>query len=76
MSQKQLNRFLVITKLIEGHITVKEASESLGLCERQILRLKKGVQEQGASFLVHKKQRQKTLSCHPGSNCPFLLHLI
>src|SRR5690554_3453753 len=59
MSQKQLNRYLVITKLIDGHITVKEAAECLGLCERQILRLKKGVQNQGASFLVHKNKGKK-----------------
>jgi len=59
MSQKQLNRYLVLTKLIDGHITVKEAAECLGLCERQILRLKKGVQNQGASFLVHKNKGKK-----------------
>jgi len=60
MSQKQLNRYLVLTKLIDGHITAKEASESLVLCERQILRLKKGVQNQGASFLVYNNRYRKT----------------
>ncbi len=63
MSKKQLNKCLkrhsVITRLIDGYITVKEAAESLGLCERQILRLKKGVQNEGASFLVHKNKGKK-----------------
>ncbi len=59
MSQKQLNRYLVISKLIEGQITTKEASEVLGLSERQIFRLKKGVKEHGASFLVHKNKGRK-----------------
>jgi transposase len=75
MSQKQLNRFLVITKLIEGHITVKEASESLGLCERQILRLKKGVQEQGASFLVHKNKGKKPYHAIPDQTAQTIINL-
>lgn len=41
MSQKQLNRYSVISRLIEGSITTLEAAESLGLSERQIKRLKK-----------------------------------
>ncbi len=40
MSQKQLNRFAVISKLIDGHLTIAEAAVSLGLSERQIIRLK------------------------------------
>ena len=59
MSQKQLNRYAAVTKLIDKKITVKEASICLGLSERQILRLKKGVQEQGASILIHKNKGRK-----------------
>lgn len=59
MSQKQLNRFAVITKLIDGHITVAQAATSLGLSERQIKRLKKGVVEEGVSFLIHKNTNRK-----------------
>ncbi len=43
MTQKQLNRYKVISMTIEGKITTREAAESLGLSERQIIRLKKGV---------------------------------
>jgi len=59
MSQKQLNRYVALTKLIAGEITTSEAACVLGLSERQILRLKKGVQVQGASFLVHKNKGKK-----------------
>ena len=59
MSQKQLTRFAVLTKLIDEHITVKEAAESLDLSERQIKRLKKGVMQDGAAFLKHKNSDRK-----------------
>jgi transposase len=75
MSQKQLNRYLVITKLIDGHITVKETSKSLGLCERQILRLKKGVQQQGASFLVHKNKGKKPQHAIPDQTAQTIINL-
>ena len=54
MSQKQLNRFIVISRVIENQITISEAAEKLGLSERQIKRIKKGVIKEGASFLTHK----------------------
>lgn len=59
MSQKQLNRYVVVDKLIDGLISTAEAARTLGLSERQILRLKKGVQEQGVSSLVHKNKGSK-----------------
>lgn len=59
MSQKQLNRYSVISKLNDGLITVKDAAECLGLSERQIIRLKKGVKEEGAGFLKHKNTGRK-----------------
>jgi transposase len=59
MSQNQLTRFAVLTKLIDGHITVKQAAESLDLSERQIKRLKKGVMQDGAAFLKHKNSDRK-----------------
>ena len=59
MSQKQLNRYSVISKLIEGSITTFEAAESLDLSERQIKRLKKGVINEGPAFLIHKNTGRK-----------------
>lgn len=54
MNQKQLNRFRVISMVIEGKLKIVEAAESLNLSQRQIKRLKKGVIDQGVAFLTHK----------------------
>jgi transposase len=59
MSQKQLNRYVVIDKSLEGTISVKEAAEILSMSTRQVIRLRNGVREQGASALVHKNQGRK-----------------
>jgi len=53
MSQKQLNKFVILSKANAGFITVREASEALGLSERQVKRLKKKVRDGGASGVVH-----------------------
>jgi transposase len=54
MTRNQLRIYETIIKAKGGQITVKEAAEALGLSERQIRRLKKRVQEEGAAALVHK----------------------
>jgi len=59
MSQKQLARYVTISKLIERQITTEEAAHSLGLSTRQILRLKKGVKTYGAKALIHKNSGRK-----------------
>ena len=59
MSQKQLSRYVTISKLLESQITTAEAAHSLGLSTRQILRLKKGVQTDGAKALIHKNSGRK-----------------
>jgi len=59
MSQKQLGRYVTISKLIEKQLTVKQAAISLGLSTRQIIRLKKGVREFGAHALIHKNSGRK-----------------
>jgi len=59
MTQKQLNRYKVISSVIDGKLSISEAAMSLGLSERQIKRLKKGVMEQGPAFLIHKNTGRK-----------------
>ena len=59
MSQKQLGRYVAISKLSEGQITTEEAAHSLGLSTRQILRLKKGVIAYGAKALIHQNTGRK-----------------
>lgn len=54
LTRKQLKRYTVICRYIEKQITRTEAAELLSLSPRQITRLKKGVIESGAEFLIHK----------------------
>lgn len=67
MSQEQLKRYTVIEKTIEGSMTVREAAEHLGLSVRQVIRLKKGVKENGAAALIHKNQGRKPAHAIPDS---------
>ena len=43
MSKIELNRVIIIQRLINGEITNREAAEALNLSLRQIKRLKKGL---------------------------------
>ncbi|SCX92824.1 hypothetical protein [Alkaliphilus peptidifermentans] len=61
MSQNQLNRYNVISMVIDGHLKVADAAKSLCLSERQIIRLKKGVMKEGVAFLIHKNSGKKPL---------------
>jgi hypothetical protein len=75
MSQKQLNRYSVISKLIEGSITTLEAAESLDLSERQIKRLKKGVINEGPAFLIHKNTGRKPVHAISGDLAKKIIEL-
>ena len=59
MSQKQINRYVVIQKSLEGAISVKEAATALNLSNRQVIRLRKGVKENGPAALIHKNQGRR-----------------
>lgn len=54
MTKEQHKRYVTIDKANSGFITVKEAAAELGITERQIQRLKKGVSEEGPAALIHK----------------------
>jgi len=54
MTQKEITRLRVIYQTIDKVITIREAAELLSLSERQVLRLKKGVKEEGDKFIIHK----------------------
>jgi transposase len=56
MTQKQINRYHVITDSLEGKLTVAEAAAAIGISERQVIRLRNGVKEEGAAFLIHKNK--------------------
>ena len=53
MNRKEQTRAKVLTMVIEGRCTAREAAELVQLSERQVLRLKKGLREQGPAALAH-----------------------
>jgi transposase len=53
VSQKELQRIHVVQLSIEGHQTVSEAAQVLGLSQRQLKRLRKKFKAGGVQGLVH-----------------------
>lgn len=60
MLRKELNRIRVIGALVDGRMTNKEAAEKLGLCQRQIIRIKKKFIAQGTAGLIHGNRGRKS----------------
>jgi hypothetical protein len=59
MTQKEITRLRVINQTIDKVITIREAAELLNLSERQVIRLKGGVIQEGAAFIIHKNRGRK-----------------
>ncbi|MGB3926014.1 MAG: helix-turn-helix domain-containing protein, partial [Caldicoprobacterales bacterium] len=59
MTQKEITRLRVINQTIDKVITIREAAELLGLSERQVIRLKGGVNNYGPAFIIHKNRGRK-----------------
>lgn len=59
MTQKEITRLRVINQTIDKVITIREAAELLNLSERQVIRVKKGVAEEGPAFIIHKNRGRK-----------------
>lgn len=59
MSQTQLNRYSVISRVIDGHLTLADAALCLGISKRQVIRLKKGILADGPAALIHKNTGRK-----------------
>ena len=53
MSMKELQRVKVIERLCAGDLSNQEAADELGICRRQIIRLKKKYTNQGDRGLIH-----------------------
>lgn len=53
MSQRELQRYQVISKTIEGAMSTGEAAEVLGLSQRQVFRQKAKVTASGPQGLIH-----------------------
>jgi transposase len=54
MSQRDLNRIQVISKVKEKEVRQKQAAEVLGLSERQIRRIVRRVKKEGARGIIHR----------------------
>ena len=54
LTQGQLRKLQVIERYRSRAITRKKAAELLGLSERQVTRLKKGIEAEGAAFVINK----------------------
>jgi len=65
MTQGQINRYHVIRKSLEGTMTIAEAAAAIGLSERQVKRLRNGVKEEGAAFLIHKSKNKPSKRATP-----------
>jgi transposase len=59
MTPMEMTRLRVINQIIDKVISIREAAELLNLSERQVMRLKKGVREQGPGFIIHKNRGRK-----------------
>ena len=59
MTQKEITRLRVINQTIDKVLTIREAAELLVLSERQVIRLKKGVVQEGPASIIHKNRGRK-----------------
>ncbi len=56
MSQKQLQRIVVIENAVAGRVSVREAAETLGRSARQVKRLKQVFDRPDPSWVLHGNQ--------------------
>ena len=56
MSKKEIGRLEVIGRVLDGVISQRCAAEFLGISDRQVRRLQRGYEEEGARALVSKKR--------------------
>lgn len=65
MSQKELQRYHVISKAVEGRMTVLEVAESLNLSTRQVFRLKAKVMASGPEGVIHGNRGRQPVTTKP-----------
>jgi DNA-binding Lrp family transcriptional regulator len=56
MSNKELDRATVMARLAEGSLSQRAAAKALGITERQVRRLLRGYEAQGAVALISKRR--------------------
>jgi transposase InsO family protein len=65
MSQKEADRIKIVAQTEDKLITVEEASDLLGLSERQVYRIIRRVKENGAKGVIHKLRGRKSNRGYP-----------
>lgn len=60
MSQRELSRLDVIKDIVKGRLNGSEAARKLGLCIRQIRRLKRQVREEGDKGIMHRNRGRES----------------
>ncbi len=61
LTEEENKKYKVITQLINGEITNKEAEFQLGKSRQQIYRLKKVFHEEGKKGFIHKNRYKDSL---------------
>lgn len=59
LTREEMKKVLVIQKCIDQVLTIVEAATTLGISQRQVLRLKLKLKEKGAEGIVHKNRGRK-----------------
>lgn len=65
MSQKELQRYHVMSKVLEGRMTTLEAAESLNLSTRQVFRVKAKVVASGPEGIIHGNRGRQPVTAKP-----------
>ncbi len=65
MGQRQLQRWHVMKMVEVGKITLKEASEKIGVSYRQAKRIGRAIRERGMKALVHGNRGRPSGRCLP-----------
>ena len=59
LTMKEVNRYRVISEVIQKHLKLKDAAKILKRSERQVYRIKQRVEKEGAKGVVHKGKAKR-----------------
>jgi transposase len=65
MSQKEIDRLSILKQVDDKKLTVEEASEIIGLSERQTYRVLKRIRDEGSKGIIHKLRGRKSNRGYP-----------
>jgi len=75
MSQRELQRYEVISKTLEGAMSTGEAAQVLGLSQRQVFRQKAKVKDSGPQGLIHGNRGRSPATAKPDELMDRVRHL-